>query len=55
MSLSLTSFIIGDNLYHIRAPWHDPLFSERYGYVGVIKLGFGWRITRRKLKEERND
>jgi len=33
----------------LRAPWNEPLFSERNGYDPVIPLGFGWRITIRKV------
>ncbi len=22
----------------------EPLFSERYGYIRTLKLGFGWRL-----------
>lgn len=31
--------------YQLKAPWNEPLFSERNGYVQhKIPLGFGWRI-----------
>jgi hypothetical protein len=29
----------------IKAPWNEPLFSERYGYVWFWPLGFGWRFS----------
>lgn len=35
--------------YVLRAPWCRPLFSERYGDMRVIRLGFGWRITVRDV------
>lgn len=28
----------------LKASWNEPLFSERYGKVASLKLGFGWRI-----------
>ncbi len=29
----------------LKAPWYEPLFSERYGYYGLrVPLGFGWRV-----------
>lgn len=37
--------------YALKAPWCRPLFSERYGYVGVIPIGFGWRITIRSIDQ----
>jgi hypothetical protein len=36
--------------YRLRAPWSEPLFSERMGLDPVIHLGWGWRITIRKVK-----
>lgn len=39
---------IRGKFYRLKAPWCEPLFSERYGYDPIIKLGFGWRITIRK-------
>jgi len=27
----------------IKAPWNEPLFSERYGYRKFVGL-FGWRV-----------
>lgn len=29
----------------LRRPHERPLFSERGGYLTVIRLGFGWRVT----------
>ena len=31
----------------LKAPWNEPLFSERYGYCTYIRLGAGWRIRSR--------
>lgn len=28
----------------LRAPWNEPLFSERYGFTTTFRLGRGWRI-----------
>lgn len=33
----------------IKAPWCRALFSERARAYPVIPLGFGWRITLRKV------
>ena len=35
--------------WFLRAPWHEPLFSERYkqGQQVLSRFG-GWRITSRK-------
>lgn len=32
----------------VRAPWNEPLFSERYGLTKYLRL-FGWRITSRRV------
>lgn len=29
----------------LKAPWREPLFSERYGRTTTLRLGKGWRIT----------
>ena len=35
----------------LKAPSFPPLFSERYRQgVRVVRLGFGWRITIRKIR-----
>jgi hypothetical protein len=28
----------------LKAPWNEPLFSERYGHATFVRLGFGWRV-----------
>jgi hypothetical protein len=28
----------------LKAPWSEPLFSERYGHTWTLRLGFGWRL-----------
>ena len=28
----------------VKAPWNEPLFSERYGFTWTMPIGFGWRI-----------
>jgi len=28
----------------LHAPWKRALFSERYGYRKMLRLGFGWRV-----------
>lgn len=40
------------NVYFARAPWHEPLFSERY--VDKPKSYCGWRFTRRALLSDLN-
>lgn len=30
----------------VRAPFNEPLFSERYGYTKTLRIG-GWRIQSR--------
>lgn len=34
----------------LRAPWNEPLFSERYGHTKTIKIGGGWRVQGRVLQ-----
>lgn len=36
---------IGQRAFFLRAPWDEPLFSERNRLDSRIPLGFGWRIT----------
>lgn len=36
---------------HIKAPWNPPLFSERYGISDFRKIGFGWRLAFRRIKQ----
>jgi hypothetical protein len=31
----------------IKAPWNEPLFSERYGFIFTVCVGFGWRVQSR--------
>jgi hypothetical protein len=33
----------------IKAPWNEPLFSERYGLTTTYRLGFGWRAQFRAI------
>lgn len=33
----------GRGRFQIKAPWNEPLFSERYGHARFIRLGGGWR------------
>ena len=35
---------------HIKAPWNEPLYSERHGISDFRKIGFGWRIAFRHIK-----
>lgn len=38
-------FRIDYKIWFLRAPWHQPIFSERYGYyVWKKDLLFGWRL-----------
>lgn len=36
---------------HIKAPWNPPLFSERHGISNFRRIGKGWRIAFRRMKE----
>lgn len=36
--------------FQVKAPWLEPLFSERYRLRTVLPLGFGWRILFFKLR-----
>lgn len=36
----------------LKAPWNRPLFSERYGFVKRLPLGFGWRLLFRTIPEQ---
>lgn len=29
----------------LKAPWRQPMFSERYGHTTTLRLGWGWRVT----------
>lgn len=31
----------------LKAPWNDPLFSERNGFTWTMPVGFGWRVQSR--------
>lgn len=31
----------------LKAPWNEPLFSERYGHVRVLARVCGWRLIAR--------
>jgi hypothetical protein len=33
----------------LRAPWNEPLFSERYGHTKTLKVGRGWRVAVRMV------
>ncbi len=43
-------FILRGWWLHIKAPWCEPLFSERYGYA-KWRRAFGWRAQFRRIKE----
>jgi hypothetical protein len=31
----------------VKAPWNEPVFSERYGYTKTLRIGGGWRVQSR--------
>jgi len=37
--------------FSLKAPWCAALFSERMGFHRVFPLGFGWRVTVRRVGE----
>lgn len=37
----------------LKAPWCEPLFSERYGMTKHFRLGGGWRIGSRMIRAGR--
>jgi len=41
----------GNARFQIKAPWCEPLFSERYGHARFLKLGGGWRCRFFKVEE----
>ncbi len=38
----------------LKAPWNEPLYSERYGGVNFIQLGGGWRFKIRRIRDQSN-
>jgi hypothetical protein len=41
---------VGRYVLILRRPDDQPLFSDRYGHVRVLRLGRGWRITARRTE-----
>lgn len=44
-------FIIKGWWFHLKAPWNEPLWDERYGISDFRPIRFGWRYAFRRMKE----